>query len=199
MKKHLRIPLFLIIAIMILALCGCSQYAQPSNNVGGVDWSPSGKPHHYTLYPQTLELSYDGITYTYSVSRSDDVITYTVYYPNGGCYYETRGSYADNSGWNDVYRPDSYIDGEKLVDLLSRYYYTYTPTPNIANVIGALLFIGLGAFGAVFPEAAWHLEHIFKSWQYESVEPSSAGITWTRIGGILCIIMGIILFFSKWS
>lgn len=199
MKKHLRIPLFLTIAIMVLALCGCSRYEEPFNAAHVAVVTDTGDSYSYSLYPSQKQLIYDDITYSYSVSRSDDAITYTVYYPNGGSYYETRGSYADNSGWNDVYRPDSYIDGEKLVDILSSHYYTYTPTPNIANVIGAVLCIGLGAFGAIYPEAYWHLSHLFRSWQYESIEPSDAGIIWTRIGGILCIIMGIILFFSKWS
>lgn len=197
MAKKLR--LLIPVLVLVLALCGCSRYEEPLDAQHVVTVSETGDSYSYSLWPTQMELVYNGTTYSYDVSLSGDTITYTVYYPNGGTYYETRGDNAGNSGWNDKYISDSYPSGEKLVNILSQYYYISTPAPSAAHVISAILCLAIGAFDAFFPEAAWHLAHVFRSWQYESVEPSEAGLTWTRAGGVIIIIMGIILFFSNWS
>ena len=201
MKKYFRIPLFLLIALLRLSFCGCSRYEYPSGHVTGIYHSQDPMIFAgYTLEAQTMELTYENVTYSYSISRNGDAITYTVHYPNGGSYYETRGGGNNTISWNEKYEVwAGYAKGETLVDILSNVYYISHTGPTAYHFIMALVCIGLGCFNLFLPEAAWYFAHLFRSWQYENVDPSDAGITWTRIGGVFLIITGIIVFFMKWS
>lgn len=200
MKKVRRCGFLLLTAVLMLCLCGCSRYKEPYENKYILEVASAGEAHAYSLYAQSMELSYDGTTYTYEINRSGNAITYTVYYPNGGSYYETRNGNTESSGWNDQYDIGTvYARGEKLVDILSQHYYISTLAPTAGHILIALVCLAVGGFSAFFPEAQWELSHMFRSWQYESVEPSEAGVIWTRFGGILCMILGVILFFINWS
>lgn len=199
MKKSFRISL--IIAAMLLMLCGCSRVETPINNIYGTNFSSdSAEVVDYILSPDTKELTYNSIPYTYDVSFSGDSVTYTIYYPNGGTYYETRGSNGGPAGWNNDYSLGlAYASGEELVEFLSQLYYVSHSAPNFGHVVILVVCLALGTFDLLFPYAAWRLSHLFRSWQYESVEPSEAGIIWTRIGGVILMIVGVIGFFSNWS
>lgn len=50
----------------------------------------------------------------------------------------------------------------------------------------------IGVLQVIFPEDAWWIEHGMP----KDVEPSDAGILFTRIGGIVFVIFGVILFFA---
>ena len=200
MTKIFRIPLFLLIVTLLVTLCGCSRLEAPVGNIIGTDFSANGTLVDYSLSAQTKELTYNGTRYTFDISYSDNSITYTIYYPNGGMYYETRGSGGGPIGWSDKYEPLlTTPSGEELVEFLSQRYYISHSAPSVVNIVMALICLGVGCFNLFLPEAAWYWAHMFRSWQYESVEPSDAGIVWTRMGGIFIIIMGVIAFFMKWS
>ena len=63
MKKAFRIPLFLLIAILLLALCGCSRFETPEHGIAGVIGSGTGPDHStvtYSISPNSMVLTYDG-------------------------------------------------------------------------------------------------------------------------------------------
>lgn len=196
MKKHFRIPLLLIIVLLLVSLCGCSRFETPEGNIVGIDHTISGDIISYGLSPNSMELTYNDVTYTYGISHDEDSVSYTIYYPNGGIYYETRGGIG-TSGWSGDL--SAYTSGEELVEFLSHYYYIMEYGPNFGHYLMLVVCMVVGCFNLFLPEAAWYLAHMFRSWQYESVEPSEAGITWTRVGGGVIIAMGVIAFFMNWS
>lgn len=52
-----------------------------------------------------------------------------------------------------------------------------------------LLFIGLGIWNAVSPYSSWYFSY---GWHYKDAEPSDAALGFTRFGGIVAIIIGVI-------
>lgn len=53
------------------------------------------------------------------------------------------------------------------------------------------LVILIGVLQVIFPEQAWWIEHGMP----KDTEPSDAGVLFTKIGGIIFVIIGVILFF----
>lgn len=196
MKKQFRIPLLLIIAVFLISLCGCSRFEAPEDPFVGIDHTGSGDMITYSLSPASMELTYNDVSYTYGISHDEDSVSYTIYYPNGGIYYETRGGIG-TSGWSGDL--SAYTSGEELVEFLSHYYYIMEYGPNFGHYLMLIFCLGFGLFDLLLPEAAWHFAHMFRSWQYESIEPSEAGIIWTKIGGVVLMFIGVIAFFSNWS
>lgn len=191
MKYSAKYLCFFLAILLVLALTGCTVYEEPSGVVmGGWFDEPS-----YTINYNAQTIEYDGVEYTYAVDRSADSLTITIHYPNGATYY----SAGTNAGWSDNYDPKAYASGETLVDLLDGSYTARTIGPSGINIFGLVFCLAFGLFGAIFPRAAWELEHLFKSWQYYSYEPSDAGLMMTRVGGIICIVAGVILFFVGWN
>ncbi len=56
-----------------------------------------------------------------------------------------------------------------------------------------VIFILIGIFNLVAPEAAWYLS---RGWQFKDAEPSDAALIMTRIGGGAAILIGLVLLFS---
>lgn len=52
--------------------------------------------------------------------------------------------------------------------------------------------IGIGLFNILAPNAAWQLNY---GWRFKNAEPSDAAIEMSRIGGIVAIIVGVLIFF----
>ena len=130
--------------------------------------------------------------------RQGKRITYTVTYPNGAVYTETREGDTVQSGWEGGLDPFQHTKVETLVGILDDYYYVQVLKPHFLNWIGALVLISMGLFGALCPRMAWEWEHLLKAWQYQSIEPTDDAIFMTRIGGILGIVVGVIFFFVGW-
>lgn len=61
----------------------------------------------------------------------------------------------------------------------------------IYSLVFPALFVLIGVLQVVFPEEAWWIEHGMP----KNTEPSDAGILFTKIGGIIFAIVGIIIFF----
>ena len=57
--------------------------------------------------------------------------------------------------------------------------------------IGLLLII-MGLFNLCRPEEMWYLS---RGWQFKDAEPSAEAIQMTRLGGVVCLIIGVILMF----
>lgn len=64
----------------------------------------------------------------------------------------------------------------------------------VAALIG-ICFIGLGIFLYKQPELFWKITESWKS--YDAIEPSDFYVKSTRLGGIICIITGIVFIFIQ--
>lgn len=64
----------------------------------------------------------------------------------------------------------------------------------IVRIILAVVVLA-GVLQVIFPEWAWWIEHGMP----KDVEPSDAGVLFTRIGGVICAIIGIIIFFTTFN
>ena len=196
MKKRFRISLFLLIAILLLALCGCSTYHTPeADSVNSqMVMGPS-----YVLYFNQETILYNGTTYHYSVSRNGDNVSFTITYPNGGLYYSNQSGNSITSGGNKDYDENTYVSGETLVEILRSHYYVSHTSPIFGNILIFLICLGVGGFHAFFPKDGWYLAHALRAWQYESIEPSESGLLITRIGGVIVMIIGVFALFLAWS
>lgn len=56
-----------------------------------------------------------------------------------------------------------------------------------------ILFIVIGVLNVLFPRASWFMKY---GWQYKNAEPSQAALVFSRIGGVIAIIVGIYLLSS---
>lgn len=65
----------------------------------------------------------------------------------------------------------------------------------IYSLVIPLIVVLIGVLQVIFPEYAWWIEHGMP----KDVEPSDAGVLFTRIGGIVLAIMGVIFFFALFS
>lgn len=196
MKKVRIFGAILIMAMLLLCLCGCVNYQAPQGNtyVRSDPWAEVS----YTLDSGRWCLEYDGVAYPYVVRTSGRQITYSVTYPNDAVYSETREGDSVQSHWEGEY-PKAYTSGETLVEVLDDFYYLEDLKPHFLNWLGAMILIAIGLFGAFYPRAAWELEHMFKSWQYQSIEPTDDALLATRFGGVFGIAMGIVFFFLNWQ
>ncbi|MDQ2088166.1 hypothetical protein RBH29_17220 [Herbivorax sp. ANBcel31] len=65
---------------------------------------------------------------------------------------------------------------------------------DVAKIFFGIILVIVGFFGIVFPEALWYLKY---GWKVKNGEPSDAAIVMNRFGGILCCIIGVIVFVSS--
>ena len=61
------------------------------------------------------------------------------------------------------------------------------------HVLFGLIFIVCGIINVVSPETGWYLS---RGWQFKDAEPSDAALTWSRVGGVIGIILGILICFG---
>ncbi len=73
--------------------------------------------------------------------------------------------------------------------VISRVYGESTDNTDGISRVFLFIFIILAVLTAVFPEYAWWIEHGMP----KDSEPSDAGILVTRLGGIFCAIIGVII------
>lgn len=190
MKK--RCIFLLILAVSLCFLCGCMRYEEPIYSVMSQD--KEGNEWYVDYGEKTIR--YNGITYSYTVENAGtENPTVTIQYPNGATYYSSDST----SGWSADYDNTLYASGETLVKLIRGSYTGRRVRPGAINYIFSLFFIAGGVVSVVFPRMMWDLEHMFKAWQYENPEPSDDGLAMTRLGGVIEIIIGVIIFFSKWQ
>ena len=62
------------------------------------------------------------------------------------------------------------------------------------NILFGIIVIIISILNICFPESMWELTEGFR---YRNVELSDAGITLRRLGGVVGVIMGIMLFYAS--
>ena len=193
MKKVRIFAAILLTVMLLLCLCGCVRYEEPNGYMAVCN----GPGVSYTIDTSEKWLKYDNVMYYYNVVREDNRITYSVTYPNGASYTEIRDGDSVQSHWageHEIELPS----GNTLVGILDNYYYLQEFKPHFFNWLGAVVLIIMGLFQALCPETAWEWGHLRTSWMYQSIEPTDDGLLWTRFGGVVIIILGVLVFFLKW-
>ena len=169
-----------IIVIFLLAallLSGCA----PKETVHTVTVNRNGIDYAFTVDTENRTISDGQYTYTYAV-RGD---TTTITYPNGAQYYWTQNGMAGFGGWDDNYDPDTYADGDVLIDILSE----DTRQALRGNIPAGILMIVIGAFNLRFPSKAWYLSY---GWRFKDSEPSDTALVVARISGVVAMIIGFV-------
>ena len=168
-----------IIVIFLLAallLSGCA----PEETVHTVTLNRNGIDYAFTVDTENRTISDGQYTYTYTVNGDHTTITY----PNGARYYWTQNGMFGSGGWDDHYDPQTYTDGDMLIDVMDE----TTPEPKKGNFLVGLLLAALGAFHTFAPYAAWYLS---RGWLYKNAEPSDAALVLARISGVIMMVLGL--------
>lgn len=191
MKKTRKCACFLMAIFLAFALVGCYSYQEPD----GVGVYSSSDGVSYSINYNKKSIEYNGVEYTYAVDGSRENPTITITYPNGATYF----SDGDISSWSDNYDETLFTPGQELVKRIRPSYTAVRRAPGAWNFIVTAICIVTGLFQAIFPRKAWELGHLFTAWKYKSIEPSDDGLTMGRVSGIILIIIGVLLFFERWS
>lgn len=171
-----RIRILLPLFLLAFLLFGCTEVHE------AYSVTRNGIEFHVNTYEGTIT---DG-THIYLIDISGDSTTIT--YPNGARYYWTQNGMAGFGGWDDHYDPDTYADGDILMDVLS----VNAPREKRGNVPAGILLIALGIFDAFCPRCAWYLSY---GWRFKNAEPSDTVLVVSRISGVVAIVIGLVCVF----
>lgn len=170
-----RIVLVLLTLLCCVTIIGCGQ-----------DSSTVYEKDGYTIDFDAETITKGNDVYTFSISEHGNQSSIDIVYPNGATYFFQWNGNSGHGGWSNDYDPERYADGDFLMDLLS----FDPPEPRRGNPLAGLLVICFGLFDAISPRTAWYLSY---GWRYKNAEPSDAALIIGRIGGIVCIVLGIFL------
>ena len=171
-----RIRILLPLFLLAFLLFGCTEVHE------AYSVTRNGIEFHVNTYEGTIT---DG-THIYLIDISGDSTTIT--YPNGARYYWTQNGMAGFGGWDDHYDPDTYADGDILIDILSE----NARQALRGNIPAGILMIVIGAFNLHFPNKAWYLSY---GWRFKDAEPSDTVLVVSRISGVVAIVIGLVCVF----
>lgn len=109
--------IIVIFLLAVLLLSGCA----PEETVHTVTVNSNGIDYAFTVDTEHCTISDGQYTYTYTVNGDHTTITY----PNGARYYWTQNGNFGTGGWDDNYDPQTYTDGDILMDVMDE----TTPEP----------------------------------------------------------------------
>lgn len=166
-------------ALLLAALCACGTQAERPSVY---DTEYEGRVYSVDLNQQTI--AFDGVVCTFEIV---DGSVFQVTYPDGSTYW--RNASGDN-GCSDDYDGERYAPGDALWCAV---FGTSQQTEGGEGrwLIG-LLCVGVGVFYIVSPRKAWRWRY---SWRRKEEEPTAKALEVSRGMGILCVIVGIVLFF----
>ncbi len=177
--KHFRI--FLPLLILALLLSGCAGEPQP------YEYTQGGNT--VTVDPVSQTITNGQEVFTYTIEEGTNSTRYQIFFPDGSEYYWSAGKYVGSGGWSDDFDSEKwYSYAGFLVNALEQ----SAPREKVGNPGLGLLMIGLGAVNFFFPEIPFYLRY---GWAVENAEPSDAYITWTKFGGVIAAITGVIAIF----
>ena len=171
--------LALILALLVLTLASCAS----KKTIAVTDWSGN----EYIIDQKQSTISDGAYTYQYTCEGDADVYQITVEYPNGGTYHYEQNNGFGTASRNSLYSEENYTSGDLLTEVLADNIVTDASARNILAVV--ILSAG-GLFCIIAPKTAWHMR---VGWQFRDAEPSDAAITFTRIGGGICIVVAAIM------
>ena len=176
--KHLRLLLPLL--ILALVLSGCAGEPQP------YEYTAQG----ITVWvdPAAGTILHNGETISYTMDVGSNSTRYQITYPDGSQYYWTAVKYGGSGGWSDDYQEWKYLPGDFLVDALEQ----SVPREKQGNVGMGLLMMGVGAVNFFHPELPFYLKY---GWRFANAEPSDIYLTFTKIGGAIVAVAGLVYCF----
>ena len=198
MKRMIAIVL---LAVTVLTLAACQQ-------------APEGTISRYITKDGetvTLLINFDEKTITASDDRYGNVIgdasqkkgdvyhytfdngNITITYPNGATWWENATDTGAVGGWDGDYDTKRYISGMTLGQELTLAYQYARKNWDEVVIMGfvCLITIGVGVLGITHPELGYKLR--YGLW-VQNAEPTEFAITMSRIGGVICIVGGVITF-----
>lgn len=183
MKKLL---LLLVSMLLLLSLCACSGSKEPYTVEEG--WRT------FEIDPEACTISDESDTYEYTISGDSPNYCITIKYPDGSTYYESyrekdSGTTSVTAGWSDDYSEYRYVKGSTLCNVLKE---ELSQPTRFALNFWAVLVIGLGVLNVAKPRIAWWLAI---GWRFKDAEPSNLALILNRVGGVICIIGGILALF----
>lgn len=182
MKRKLAIICMLLLAFLLTA---CGQEEAQSVYSVGID------NVQLTVDTQNMTISDGMYTYNYKAISIGSGIQTTITYPNGATFYWSWSGNVGSGGWSEDYDDSTYTDGHILLQALEQDPPgTRQKRQRSGNPLVGLLFIGLGIWNAVSPYSSWYFSY---GWHYKDAEPSDAALGFTRFGGIVAIIIGVII------
>lgn len=168
--------IFAIFLLAALLLLGCA----PEETVHTVTLNRNGIDYAFTVDTENRTISDGQYTYTYTVNGDHTTISY----PNGARYYWTQDGMFGSGGWDNNYDPNTYADGDMLIDAINE----TKPETVDGHIFAGLSLAALGAFYTFAPHAAWYLS---RGWMYKNTEPSDAALIVARISGVILMILGL--------
>lgn len=179
--KYFRLILPLLILALVLSGCAGEASRMPYDT----NYNTGSREYSFTVDPAAGTITCGADVYTYQVEKSGNRTSYVIDYPNGAIYHWTATESGGSGGWSDNYDETRYIPGDVLVHSLE----LNQPREKTGNVGIGLLLMGLGAVNFFLPEIPFYLRY---GWAVENAEPSDAYITWTKIGGALAAVLGLV-------
>ena len=173
--KHFRILLPLL--ILALVLSGCAGEPMPYEYTQG--------DRTVTVDPVNCTITNGQEMFTYTIEEGANSTHYQIFFPDGSSYYWSAGKYGGSGGWSDDFDYNRYSYASFLVDALQQ----SAPREKVGNPGIGLLLMGLGAVNFFLPELPFYLRY---GWAVENAEPSDAYITWTKVGGVIFAIAGLV-------
>ena len=181
----------LLVLLMILAASGCEQ-EDPVVTVEKNGITFTVNKENFTISDGTNVYHYNSVRVSTTVGSSTNI---RIHYPNGSSYFEStktnNGITTGNSGWSDDYDEDRYLPGAVLVDVVEQVAQIQAPRGvTWYLVLVAAVVIVFGALNIAFPCFWWQLRY---GLYVRDAEPTEFAILMSRIGGGVCITIGVIM------
>ena len=173
----------ILLVLLMLLLPACGQEEAQSVYSVGID------NVQLTVDTQNMTISDGMYTYHYKAISIGSGIQTTITYPNGATFYWSWSGNVGSGGWSEDYDDSTYTDGHILLQALEMKPGTQNKRERSGNPLAGLLILGLGLWNAVAPYSSWYLSH---GWRYKDAEPSDAALGFTRFGGIVAILVGVV-------
>ncbi len=210
MRPFMQRAMFLWLAFFIaFGLAGCaaqpstvtfagSAYRWVSGQPGGatVYQDPAGKTLRIEPTDNGARITADGQTYLVSGTVSQMQVTF----PDGRVlwqHYENGPSGSSSSGGTEPGVEASMADWDRVSELHAIVFGSASQTADtrgFARILFGLLALAAGVLSLINPRMAWTI--LEGGWRYKNVEPSDAYLVFSRIGGVVLIVVGLLLLFG---
>ena len=142
----------------------------------------------YTVDTDAMTI-FDG-TNTYQYTQSGNGREIHIIYPDGSTYWWNISPGGGAGGWSDDYDREKYVDGDVLLSVLEEK--TSGKNASDKNFLLIFILIILALWNIISPYFSWYLSH---GWHYKDAEPSEVSLAFTRIGGVIVLIIALIMLF----
>lgn len=177
-----RVWAFLVVLLLVCSFFGCAKQ-ETSFTV-----TKNGTQYHVNTQEMTVSDGFN--TYPYEFSGDASSFRITIIYPNGASYWYSQSGGMGQGGWSEAYDETAYVSGDILVDVVRE---IAAERANPGRIAAGLFLTILGILDTAFPKLSWYLGY---GWRYKNAEPSDAALIFSRVGGVIAIVIGIVFLLS---